>query len=490
MSKNITVSTDGIFVCLGQSQNTLPSVFKILKLFCGGLLGVVFCLFLSIQTAQAAENGSCIAGSDILFVIDDSGSVDSTEYSQMQNSIVDVGNQLLSANNNHQIGTMHFGGPPTDYTPGGQHVFFERDFSSVAVTAPVRQFATGGVYDATWSEDYLAGALLHAGRGLDRISSTSDPYIVSPIKELARRSGIPLHILIFTDMDRNLPNCCSALVDRADSGYQPDDGSEFTLYNLYKSQEVTFSIVGFNLLDDAKAAAAAISSFGGDYSGLVDANPNDPESGSGGKRLIIADPTSFSLTPAQVALATSNANCGTPSSDFGDAPASYGVAGHIVPASPILYLGAVSPDKDTNDLSSTNADGDDTSGTDDEDGVTIPVVAWVTGTTETVSVDIQGSGFLNSWIDWNLDGDFTDAGEQISNEMAVSTGVVSLSIAVPVSAASGDLPARFRLCSTAGDCNTAIGKATDGEVEDYFISVASCTDLSGDVSEIAAGIPF
>ncbi|MEE9413484.1 MAG: hypothetical protein V3V22_10580, partial [Methylococcales bacterium] len=66
---------------------------------------------------------SCTAGSDILFIIDDSSSVDTFEYAQMQSSIVDVGNQLLSANNNHQIATMHYGGTWDDYTTGGQHVF-------------------------------------------------------------------------------------------------------------------------------------------------------------------------------------------------------------------------------------------------------------------------------------------------------------------------------------------------------------------------------
>jgi hypothetical protein len=176
--------------------------------------------------------------------------------------------------------------------------------------------------------------------------------------------------------------------------------------------------------------------------------------------------------------------------DSGDAPASYGDANHRIPVSITVYLGSTQPDNNTSVLSSANADGDDTDNIDDEDGITPPALAWTTGSSENISVAIQGSGYLNAWIDWNFDGDFTDAGEQISNEMAVSTGTATITVPVPLSASSGDLPSRFRLCSAAGDCNTPTGLADDGEVEDYLISVASCTSLSGDISEIAAGIPF
>ena len=107
--------------------------------------------------------------------------------------------------------------------------------------------------------------------------------------------------------------------------------------------------------------------------------------------------------------------------DHGDAPATYGNVSHALLDSSI-YLGSIAPDDDPSDNSSANADGDDSVGSDDEDGITPPVTAWMTGSSEALSVDIQGTGFLNAWIDWNLDGDFDDAGEQISNEVAVSTG--------------------------------------------------------------------
>jgi hypothetical protein len=176
--------------------------------------------------------------------------------------------------------------------------------------------------------------------------------------------------------------------------------------------------------------------------------------------------------------------------DFGDALSTYGSPAHIIPDSVSLYLGSAPPDDDVNTVFSAAADWDDTNGTDDEGGVVPPLAAWNTNQTETLPVEVNGTGYLSSWIDWNFDGDFDDPGEQIANDVAVVTGTNNLSVTIPGSAAAGDLPSRFRICSQAGDCNTPSGLANDGEVEDYTISVASCTSLAGDISEIAAGIPF
>ena len=175
--------------------------------------------------------------------------------------------------------------------------------------------------------------------------------------------------------------------------------------------------------------------------------------------------------------------------DFGDALSSYGNPAHIIPDTISLYLGNSAPDDDVNTVFSASADWDDNNGTDDEGGVVPPSTAWTTNQVETLDVEVNGTGYLSSWIDWNLDGDFDDPGELIANEVAVTTGTNTISVTVPATASAGDLPSRFRLCSQLGDCNSPTGLANDGEVEDYKISVASCTSLSGEVSEIAAGIP-
>ena len=113
-------------------------------------------------------------------------------------------------------------------------------------------------------------------------------------------------------------------------------------------------------------------------------------------------------------------------------------------------------------------------GTDDEDGVTFP--ALYLGATG-LSLDIVASQTckLNAWIDWNGDGDWNDADEQIATDIALSAGNNSLPITLPASTKAGDTYARFR-CSTAGG-DGITGEAADGEVEDYPITIKAVADI-------------
>ena len=63
---------------------------------------------------------------------------------------------------------------------------------------------------------------------------------------------------------------------------------------------------------------------------------------------------------------------------------------------------------------------------DDEDGVTFtsPVIP---GSTATVNVVAAASGLLSAWLDFNGDGDWTDAGEQVFQDLWVAAGTNSLS---------------------------------------------------------------
>ncbi len=129
------------------------------------------------------------------------------------------------------------------------------------------------------------------------------------------------------------------------------------------------------------------------------------------------------------------------------------------------------------------ADGDDGSGTvDDEDGVTLPLLtaSGAGSTTASVEVDLQKAAatanYLDAWIDFNQDGDWNDAGEQVftSYNLGTASGVQTLTITVPQDTGSnivyGSTYARFRLSSTGGLAPT--GAASNGEVEDYVVTVA------------------
>ncbi len=157
--------------------------------------------------------------------------------------------------------------------------------------------------------------------------------------------------------------------------------------------------------------------------------------------------------------------------DVPDAPISYGNPTHTITG---IRLGAT-VDADAALLNNATATGDDTDNTDDEDGVTL-VPLLPTGETTVVPISIQnGGGFLSAWFDWNADGDFNDAGEQMATAQAVAVGAVNLNVPVPITAIIGPTFARFRVCTnnTALDnCNTPTGTVQSGEVEDYQFTVS------------------
>ncbi|MGI8980380.1 MAG: M36 family metallopeptidase [Pirellulaceae bacterium] len=157
--------------------------------------------------------------------------------------------------------------------------------------------------------------------------------------------------------------------------------------------------------------------------------------------------------------------------DYGDAPAPYPTLiarnGAVHGFLQGFHLGARA-DTEANGIPSINADGDDLSGaTDDEDGIVIGnLVPNQTATiTGTASTGIYAAGYLQGFIDFNRDGDWTDAGERIFLDQQLTTGPFSLNFAVPAGASLGPTYARFRYSLNHGIGPT--GSALGGEVEDY-----------------------
>ncbi|WP_211206827.1 GEVED domain-containing protein, partial [Thiolinea disciformis] len=173
-----------------------------------------------------------------------------------------------------------------------------------------------------------------------------------------------------------------------------------------------------------------------------------------------------------------------PTQDFGDAPASYGSPAHIVTAG--MYLGANAPDAETSSVSPLDGTGDNVTGVDDETAVTLPSLTQ--GQTASISVAVTGSGYLQAWIDWNGNGSF-DAGEQIATDLQdngtgdtnASSGIIAFTVRPPSTAVTTKTYARFRWSSTQNlNATTA---ASNGEVEDYALTIAAGVKLSGIVFE-------
>jgi uncharacterized repeat protein (TIGR01451 family) len=168
--------------------------------------------------------------------------------------------------------------------------------------------------------------------------------------------------------------------------------------------------------------------------------------------------------------------------DFGDDPASYGTQGAgaashtIAPVSP-LRLGACVDTEPDGQPNATASGDDNTAGTsqagscfDDEEGVTFTSTIAACQSASVVVV-ASAAARLDAWIDFNADGDFGDAGEQIFANQTVATGANPLSFSAPCSAVETTTYSRFRL-STAGGVGPT-GAAPDGEVEDYAVVVGN-----------------
>jgi len=83
------------------------------------------------------------------------------------------------------------------------------------------------------------------------------------------------------------------------------------------------------------------------------------------------------------------------------------------------------------------------------------------------------------WIDWNVDGDFDDAGEEVFAS-AIDQGPYTADITAPVSASTGQTRMRIRLHDTgAGTANdTPCGSSDWGEVEDYTVNVSGLNSIN------------
>jgi len=156
----------------------------------------------------------------------------------------------------------------------------------------------------------------------------------------------------------------------------------------------------------------------------------------------------------------------SPTTDFGDAPDSYGSsinnngARHDV-GDGTLFLGE-------NVLTEPNAYADDGSGIDDNDGIQF-VTGIEAGKTAIVDITSSANGFVNAWIDADKDGEF-DVDEQVIISEAVSAGSNIVAYDVPTWSEPGSTWSRFRLSSE--ESLSPIGGVSDGEVEDYQIDIA------------------
>ncbi|PID49416.1 MAG: hypothetical protein CR991_06640 [Proteobacteria bacterium] len=192
--------------------------------------------------------------------------------------------------------------------------------------------------------------------------------------------------------------------------------------------------------------------------------------------------------------------------DWGDAPASYNGSfdtSHLI--HPDFYLGT-SVDAESGPPAPLDGTGDDVTGSDDEDGITLPAT-FMPGDTVTLRAKVNGAaGYLSAWIDWDADGYFSQAEYVAANIQDGGSedtdgevnGTIVFDVSVPATASAGDTYARFRWSDKFGlgpsdnitnytkGASVKMNASTDvfGEIEDYAVTVmGSSNTLTGTVFE-------
>ena len=206
---------------------------------------------------------------DVLFVMDNSGSIDGSEYSNMATSALAEINAISGVYTNSKFGVVHYSGLC------GDKISIEHDFSpATSISAINRQFSTvfpGYMDDLNESLDAVINAL----------NGATDPDILAG--SLTPDPLASLYVVIFTDAT---PNVSSFPGGCTNSALLP-----YTNANILKNSfNANISVVHF-VPTYADAECAAIASEGGTWTGTVDTNPGDATNANSPRQYI---PATFS----------------------------------------------------------------------------------------------------------------------------------------------------------------------------------------------------
>lgn len=218
----------------------------------------------AINTDCATEiSECCTAPVDVLYILDNSGSVEPLEFDVMVDLVNQSMEQVDSSYCDAQFAVVHYSGTC------GDEIYIEYDFINAAsipsITRPSALIPSG---------DDLNKAL---GSILTALSGTVGPQAIpsAPFTTLSPRSGANLLVVIFTDALGGIQ-----AVDECISGgsaMAPFDNANLLKANPYNANiTLVHFIPGLPL---AESTGAAIASPGGNHTGVVANNPGDPDNG-------------------------------------------------------------------------------------------------------------------------------------------------------------------------------------------------------------------
>lgn len=186
--------------------------------------------------------------------------------------------------------------------------------------------------------------------------------------------------------------------------------------------------------------------------------------------------------------------------DYGDAPDTYGTSiaangpnhgalNYSSSGNTALLMIGNRIDLEMDGQPGTTATGDDTNTMDDEGGITTFPLLYPTSTSYSLAVAVTNSNTtaatLSGWIDFNRNGTF-DASERTQAAIAAGATSATLTWTGLSGLVSGQSYVRVRLATLASEVANPTGAASDGEVEDYSITIQPT--ISGNVFNDANGL--
>lgn len=263
-------------------KNYRKRIFNLLS-----IMALLFILFSSSVKGQGI-------GVDIVLLMDNSGSVEDSEWTSMTATSKAIIDKVLACNPNNRIAIVHYG---TGMTSSGDNyagannanIYIETNFTNNATTAKnyVRRSNIVGYADnASESVKVLDNAL----------SGIVNAHTLSAQKTLTRSPGNRMVVFHFTDGERGFfSDDASSLIAMDELGKSNPDF--YKVYNGFKTKfNASFIVLRANsesvgYEDHAIASSAAIASVGGSYAvtsiGAADGsvspipkketNPTDPE---------------------------------------------------------------------------------------------------------------------------------------------------------------------------------------------------------------------
>jgi len=213
-----------------------------------------------------------------IFIVDNSGSMSTTEFNQSKSTIDSVITEVLDSDlGDVQAAVVQYG----SNNEGSVHTYnvtvpFTDDIDEALDWR--RAYGRNGNVNRDYYQDHQPASLASMRR-----DNVYDPGGALDITE-----GTNVQFVFFTDAWRDASKsfgaCCSSIVTDSYSHVPNTVASGFDEYNLIKNGSVLpggiegqFTLLHVSPDDESKRAGAAIASVGGEYFGPIEANSNDPD---------------------------------------------------------------------------------------------------------------------------------------------------------------------------------------------------------------------